>query len=112
MTTILRVEKPNSPQGLWYTTDRELKPIVHELELGCASLPMDFDPEYQRGGLDWFSGCDSMTSLRQWFSGDEFERLRDNDFRLALYKPSRVREYAGHHIFTKTDLLEPVRYLW
>lgn len=99
------MEKPNSDQGLWYTRQGELKPIVHDLELGCASLPMDFDPKvYQAEGISWYSGCDTLEDLYQWFSPTEMLKMKTAGFKLMMFNSELVRPHYGHVIFSKAHL--------
>jgi hypothetical protein len=101
MTIVYRVEKPDSDQGLWYTRQRTFKPIVHNLRLACAALPMDYDPEYYRDGIHWYSGCTEMADLLQWFSPKELLLLKEQGFELLKFDSEYVRDYGGHQVFSK-----------
>ena len=103
MPLVYRMEQIDSPQGLWYTTEKLLKPIVGDLGLRVSSLAMDFDPEYARDGIAWFSGCSSVAQLDEWFNTQEREVLRQQGFSLVQYDTEFARDYAGHVIFSKDE---------
>lgn len=105
MSTIFRVEKPGSERGLWYTTGKELQPLVTELGLACAALPMGYDPEYYRDSISWFSGCDNLGDLFRWFSPGEMRLLDQRGFKLVKFDSQLVRDYGGHQVFSKQHLL-------
>jgi hypothetical protein len=105
MPIVYRVEKPNSNQGLWYTTDGLLQPVVHQLGLACASLPMEPDSAYAEDGIAWYSGCDTISGLLNWFSPKELMLMDLHGFKLMEYNSEYVKDYAGHQIFSKGHLL-------
>lgn len=100
-----RIEKPYSEQGLWYTTSGELRPLVHEMGLKCAALPMDPDPAvYQADGINWYSGCETLEGLYQWFSIDEMKLMRAAGFKLVIFNTELIRNHYGHILFSKQHL--------
>jgi hypothetical protein len=103
---VFRVEKPDSDQGLWYRTGGVLQPLVHDLGLACASIPMPVEhDEYRRDGIDWFSGCDDLDQLQQWFSLSEMKLLKPLGFKLMIYNTEKVRHYYGHSLFSKQHVV-------
>ena len=78
--------------------------MVHELGLACAVLPMDFDPEYTRDGINWYSGCSEMSDIFQWFSPKEIAHLEREGFGLFRFETDYVRDYFGHQVFSKQHL--------
>ena len=110
MPRVFRVEKPDSDQGLWYTKQKILRPVVHDLGLACAALPMDFDEEYSRDGIAWYSGCSEMSDLLKWFSPKELLLLKAQGFELFEFETEFVRDHAGHQIFSKQHLLSSSSY--
>ena len=99
---IFRIEIPDSEQGLWYTKQRVYQPVVHQYQLKCAELPMEYDPEtYQADGLDWYSGCDSLEDLTKWFSKEEMKTLVKAGFKINVYRTDIVRQHYGHVLFAK-----------
>lgn len=110
MAKVFRVEKPNSDQGLWYTKQGVLQPIVHGLGLSCSTLPMDFDEGYSRDGIAWYSGCSEMSDLVKWFNPKELLLLKTQGFELFEFESEFVRDYAGHQVFSKQHLLSSSSY--
>lgn len=102
---VFRVENPKSDQGLWYTTKAEFNPIIGKLGLKAAELPMDKDPAvYAKDGIAWYSGCESLSDLYEWFSVSEMGKLREVGFKLMMYNSELVVPHYGHVIFSKQHL--------
>jgi len=105
MPLAFRIEGPNSEQGLWYTTNGILNPVVHQLGLACAALPMEPDPAiYQADGVSWYSGCSTLEDIYQWFSPEEMVKMRGVGFKLVMFNSDLVRPHYGHVLFSKQHL--------
>lgn len=99
---IYRIENQNLPdRGLWYTREGEFKPLVTRLKSPLAELPMPFDPN----AVGFFSGCDSIQQLRNWFKFHDLVQLRRMGFELFVYKSRNFKEAEGHLLFSKYDYL-------
>ena len=106
---VYRVERPGH-QGLWYTQDGLLQPVVGSLGLTCAALPMEPDPDYRADGLAWHSGCSRLDDLLGWFSPAELTKLDPLGYRLFAFESTRVRDYGGHQVFSKDHLTGVTRF--
>lgn len=78
---LYRVEKPNSPMGLWYHVDtQDHTGIVHSLGLSGKTLPMDFNPNLAKER--WRSAADSIDQLKFWFTHDDLRKLQPLGYKL------------------------------
>lgn len=107
MTIIFRIENQQSNQGLWYDKNGNYSPFINSLpNAKCKDLPMDFDPTYQDGGLQWLSGCSDMQQLRSWFSEQDLIYLSNAGYNLYRFEVSDFRQVPGHVIFTRERVIE------
>jgi hypothetical protein len=103
---LLRVENPDTMQGLWYRGDSTFNPIITTLGgAKCANLPMEFDPAFKVDGLDWFSACDSANDMSNWFSVDDLRKLSARGYRLFEFQVERYRTVNGHAAFARQHVI-------
>lgn len=109
MATIYRVENPNTMIGLWYNQFGEKTDYIkNEIkDAQCADLPMDFDPAYSDGGK-WFSGCDNIVDMRNWFSVTDLQQFKQAGYGLYLFEVPEYRMANGHAIFLREKAIEVV----
>lgn len=107
MSLIYRVENPITWQGLWYRKDGTFNPFIKTLTNAVArDLPMGFDPQFKVGGLDWFSGCDNLTDMKNWFSTQDLEELSSFGYNLYGFNVERYRTVNGHAVFAREHVTQ------
>lgn len=104
--TIYRVENPRTMQGLWYRGDGTFNPHILTLSDGkCRDLPMGFDPTFKTSGLDWFSACDNLDDMQNWFSLADLKELSQQGYGLYRFEVSRLIRVPGHVAFTREHVM-------
>ena len=106
MATLYRVENTLTDIGLWYNGFGEKTDfIVHEIQdAQCRDLPMDFDPAFKDGG-DWRSACDSLESMREWFSMSDLKQFTQKGYGLYTLEVPNYRMTNGHAIFLREQVI-------
>ena len=109
MATIYRVENPITMVGLWYNQFGEKTDFIkHQIKDAMnADLPMDFNEEYTKGGR-WFSGCDNIADMRNWFSVTDLQQFKQAGYGLYLFDVPEYRIADGHAIFLREKALSVV----
>ena len=111
MPTLYRVENPDTNIGLWYN-DEGVKTdfIKHEIvDAQCADLPMDVDQQTYGDGGRWYSACDNIPDMRNWFSVTDLEQFKRKGYGLYLFEVPEYRMAYGHAIFLKEKVLSVVQ---
>lgn len=115
--TIYRIENPKTKCGMWYNERGEYEPFINTLTEGISkSLPMPFDSKFREDNIKWFSGCESLVQLGEWFSEKDIEELMESGYRLyelnvSQYKAEQFQVlYTREGIITKTEY-EPEEFL-
>lgn len=107
MSKIYRVENPMTWQGLWYRKDGTFNPFIKILTNAISrDLPMGFDPQFKVGGLDWFSGCDNLNDMRNWFSAQDLAELQGFGYNLYEFTVEQYRTVNGHAAFAREHVLQ------
>src|SRR5690606_16096141 len=102
MAIVYRVENPNTFQGLWYDKNGNFNPFITKIPNAlCKDLPMDFNPEFKVGGLDWYSACDSLDDMSTWFSREDLINLSAAGYNLYQFNVSNYRTVFGHAAFAR-----------
>lgn len=105
MPTLYRVENPNSMQGLWYDGHGRYNGFIRQFgDAKCHDVPMGFDPKFKDGG-DWFSACDNLKDMANWFSPDDLTRLHGIGYRLYSMEVDRYRTINGHAAFLRSGII-------
>jgi hypothetical protein len=106
MGVLFRIENPTGRNGLWYDIDGGFDPLITRLAAAkAAHLPMKYDPEYGAGGERWFSACDSIDDMRNWFNRTDVVELQGLGFKLLGFEVQSYRQYGGHAIFTRSSVI-------
>lgn len=110
MATLYRVENPNTMVGLWYNQFGEKTDfIVNEIkEAQCRDLPMDIDQETYGDGGRWYSACDNIVDMRNWFSVTDLQQFKQAGYGLYLFEVPEYRMAYGHAIFLREKVIEVV----
>lgn len=108
MSTLFRVENPETMVGLWYNGFGVKTDFIKTLDgAQCADLPMGFDPQMKDGG-DWFSACDNLPDMRTWFSASDLHQFQQVGYRLYRIEIPTYRFANGHAIFLREQAVEIV----
>lgn len=107
MLTLYRVENPITQVGLWYNNEGvKTDYIVHEIESAqCADLPMPEDQSIYGDGGRWYSACDNIPDMRNWFSISDLQQFKQKGYGLYLFEVPEYRIANGHAIFLKDRAL-------
>lgn len=106
MITLFRVENLTNRQGLWYRGDGTFNPHILTLTDGKSKdLPMEFNPELKVDGLDWYSACDNLEDMKQWFSLQDLIELSSQGYELNAVNVSQYRNVYGHAAFAEEYVL-------
>lgn len=62
---------------------------------------MGFDPAFKADGLDWFSACDNLEDMSDWFSKDDLIELGEQGYHLYKFTVDTTRSLNGHVVFTR-----------
>lgn len=111
MATLYRVENPLTNVGLWYN-DEGVKTdfIKHEIaNAQCADMPMDIDQQTYGDGGRWYSACDNIPDMRNWFSVSDLEQFKRKGYGLYLFEVPEYRTAYGHAIFLKEKVIDVVQ---
>src|SRR5690606_36647554 len=97
MAIIYRIQNPNTMIGLWYNSFGEKTDFIkHNIKNAMnANLPMDYNEEYTKGGR-WFSGCDNIEDMKNWFSVSDLQQFKQAGYGLYLFDVSEYRTTDGH----------------
>ena len=114
---IFRIERTATGDGMWYDNDGSYNPFINTLSEGLSKdLPMDYDQRYGEDGLRWYSGCQSLEGIDQWFSNRDIVELIQGGFRLVRYDADRFHVEPTQVIFTKEharlESVIPVETIW
>lgn len=103
MPTIYRVENPITNIGLWYNSQGEKTDFVKHGIVGaqCADLPMPKDESTYGDGGRWYSGCDNIPDMRNWFSISDLNQFKQAGYGLYLFDVPEYRIADGHAIFLR-----------
>ena len=94
--SLWRVENPETLIGLWYNEFGEKTDFIKTIENAqCAEVPMEFDPQMKDGG-DWFSACDNLPDMRNWFSTSDLHNFGQVGYRLYRIEVPNYRMANGH----------------
>lgn len=103
MAVLYRVENPDTAEGLWYDGWGNFTEYVKTLDDGhCRDLPMPYDPAIAGG---WFSACDNLDDMSNWFSLEDLDQLAERGYGLyEVFVPDGdVREVSGHAVFRREN---------
>lgn len=103
MASLLRVENPNTGEGLWYNTWGDFTEYVKTLADGqCRDLPMPYNEDIAGG---WYSACDNFKDMSNWFSPEDLLQLEARGYGLyhVLVPDTDVREVDGHVVFRREN---------
>ena len=111
MPTLYRVENPDTNIGLWYNEFGEKTDFIkHQIEgAQCADLPMDPDPSVYADGGAWYSACDNVADMSNWFSPSDLKQFEQAGYGLYLFDVTEYRTVSGHAIFLKENAIKVVR---
>lgn len=101
MPTLYRVENPDTMAGLWYDGQGNFTEYVKTLDEGqCRDLPMPYDLSVAGG---WFSACDNLADMANWFSQRDLEQLAVRGYGLyeVTVPDQDVKPLAGHAVFRR-----------
>lgn len=106
MPVLYRVENPITNIGLWYNDEGEKTDfIVNEIKNAqCKDLPMPQDETYGDGGR-WYSACDNIPDMRNWFSIGDLKQFKRKGYGLYLFEVPEYRVANGHAIFLKEKVV-------
>jgi len=103
---IYRVENQQSFQGLWYDKDGNFNPFIRQLtDAKCRDLPMGFDPIYKQEAKAWYSGCDNLPDMNNWFHFRDIEELSKAGYHLYEFEVHDYKQVPGHVIFTREAVI-------
>lgn len=107
MATIYRVENPSTDIGLWYNKFGEKTDFIkHQIKgAQCADLPMEPDLATYADGGRWYSGCDNIEDMRNWFSVSDLKQFEAAGYGLFKFDVSEYRQANGHAIFLREKAL-------
>lgn len=111
MPTLYRVENPVTNIGLWYNNEGEKTDFIkHEIaEAQCADLPMPKDETVYGDGGRWYSACDNIPDMRNWFSVSDLQQFKRKGYGLYLFEVPEYRIANGHAIFLKEKALSVIQ---
>lgn len=111
MPTLYRVENPVTNIGLWYNEFGEKTDfIVNDIEdAAAAALPMPKDETIYGDGGRWYSACDSIPQMGEWFSISDLNQFKKKGYGLYVYEVEDYRQVPGHSIFLKEKVIEVVQ---
>lgn len=102
MPIIYRVENPRTMQGLWYDRYGRFNGFIRQFgDALCHDLPMPADPAFKLGSRDWFSGCDNLPDMANWFSLADLKRLHGLGYDLYRFEVPNYRTANGHALFLR-----------
>ena len=108
MSTLFRVENPETMVGLWYNERGEKTDFILTIpNAQSAAMPMEFDAAVKDGG-DWFSACDSLEDMRNWFSVQDVSALHEIGYKLYRLEVPNYRTTNGHAILLRESAIEIV----
>lgn len=110
MATLYRVENPITMVGLWYNNEGEKTDFIkHQIQgAQCADLPMDPKQEIYGDGGRWYSACDNIPDMRNWFSVSDLQQFKQAGYGLYLFEVPEYRIADGHAIFLREKVIEVV----
>lgn len=84
---------------MWYNDEVEKTDFIKTIPGAMnADPPMDFDPEFAGG---WYSGCDNLVDLRNWFSPSDVAELSKAGYNLYKFEVKEYRFANGHAWFRR-----------
>lgn len=103
MPTLYRVENPATDIGLWYNKFGEKTDFIKHGIVGaqCAELPMPKDETVYGDGGRWYSACDNIPDMRNWFSISDLQQFKKAGYGLYLFEVPEYRMIDGHAIFLR-----------
>lgn len=105
--TVFRVENRETMQGLWYDKDGNFNPFITTLsDAKCKDLPMGFDPAMKEAGLSWFSACDNLPEMRNWFAFQDLVELAQAGYHLYRFEVTAFKQVPGHVVFTREHIID------
>lgn len=104
---IYRIENLVTEVGLWYNQQRELEPMIKQLDNAkCRDLPMPFDPSvYAAQNTAWYSGTDSIEQMQDWLDWKDLKELKHLGYHLYEYDVREYRKVPGHIIYTREAVI-------
>jgi hypothetical protein len=109
VSVLYRVENPKTMQGLWYDRHASYNGFIRQLgDALCHDVPMGFDPQFLTDG-HWFSACDNLADMSNWFSLSDLKRLHSIGYDLYRIEVPIYRTINGHAAFLRENvsLIEP-----
>lgn len=104
--TLYRVENPITMQGLWYDKDGRFNPLITKLSNAkCRDLPMGYDPLLKVDGLAWYSACDNIPDMQNWFSHQDLIELQALGYGLWEFDVARYHVTNGHAAFGRHHVI-------
>ena len=104
--TIYRIENPKTNHGMWYNQKGEYNPFILTLTEGkSAHLPMEPHPRYGQTGQRWYSGCQNINQLKQWFSTQDILELNNAGYKLYQFETTEYINEEHQTIFTRRGIL-------
>lgn len=107
MPVLYRVENPATDVGLWYNKFGEKTDFIkHQIkDAQCADLPMDPDLSIYADGGKWYSACDNIPDMRNWFSVSDLQQFKKAGYGLYLFEVPDYRMANGHAIFLREQAI-------
>lgn len=102
---LYRIEHSDSTRSLWYRKDGILDPYMDHLQ---EAMPMDFDPDFGRDGMRWFSAVYDYNELFKFLSIKELEKLFSEGFSLYKYETIIHRDKEWHPVFVQEGVYSKV----
>lgn len=103
---IYRIEHESKGNGMWYNSKGEYDPFINTLTDGKSKhLPMNHDDKYRYKNLVWYSGCQSLNLLLQWFSEKDIDELLNNEYKLYEIIATQYMLEDNEILFTKEGII-------
>lgn len=103
---IYRIENTITNHGMWYKEDGTYDPFILKLTEGKSKhLPMEHHERYSEGGIKWFSGCDSVEMLKQWFSKQDVFELLQSGYGLYEFECSQYKQEENQTLFSREGIV-------
>ncbi len=99
---IYRLEHPTSKEGIWYNEDGTYSGFCERLQdKFLSTLPMGYDPDMLRDGLNWISGADSLEQMKYWVSPNAVNEMVTAGYKMWEIKASNGRHVPNHVVFER-----------
>jgi hypothetical protein len=107
---LYRVQNLVGHTGLWYNRDGVFNPVIIRIpNAKSAALPMEYDPTYSSGGEQWYSACDKLADIREWFTAEDLREFSSLGYGFLGIEVRHYRRHNGHAIFAPSAVIETTR---